>query len=58
MFDVKDFFESTKRILAVSKKPSRDELMLMLKVVGIGILIIGVIGFIIRLIFVGGNIGK
>ncbi|MFH0715095.1 MAG: protein translocase SEC61 complex subunit gamma [Candidatus Diapherotrites archaeon] len=58
MFDIKGFFESSKRIFAVSKKPSREEFILMLKVVGIGILIIGFIGFIIRLFMVYFNIGK
>jgi len=46
-----DFFESTKRVLTVAKKPSMEEFKVMAKVTGLGILLIGIIGFIVSLIF-------
>ncbi|WP_225369468.1 protein translocase SEC61 complex subunit gamma [Methanobrevibacter arboriphilus] len=45
------FFKECKRVLKVSKKPSKEEYVNFSKVTAIGILIIGVIGFIIVLIF-------
>jgi len=47
---IKEFFESSKRILLISKKPSNKEFWAMAKVVGLGMIIIGVIGFIVRLL--------
>jgi protein transport protein SEC61 subunit gamma-like protein len=38
------------RILKLTKKPSREEFSLIAKVAGIGILIVGIIGFIIYLL--------
>ena len=38
-----------KRVLYVSKRPERDEYINVAKITGIGIIIIGVIGFIITL---------
>jgi protein transport protein SEC61 subunit gamma-like protein len=51
MFDVKKFLNSTKRIFTVSKKPNMSEYKIMSQVTGIGIIIIGIIAFIIMLIF-------
>ncbi|OQD59697.1 protein translocase, subunit SecE [Methanobrevibacter arboriphilus JCM 13429 = DSM 1125] len=48
---VNRFFKECKRVLKVSKKPSKEEYVNFSKVTAIGILIIGVIGFIIVLIF-------
>jgi len=47
---LKSFFESAKRILLIAKKPSNKEFWAMAKVVGLGMVVIGVIGFIIKLI--------
>ncbi len=47
----KDFIDSSKRIFTISKKPSGSEFRTMLKVTGIGIIIIGVIGYIVSLVF-------
>ncbi len=38
------------RILKLAKKPDREEFMRMLKVTGAGILLLGVIGYIIQLV--------
>jgi len=47
---LKEFFESSKRILLIAKKPSNKEYWTMAKIVGLGMIVIGVIGFIVRLI--------
>jgi len=49
MFD--NFFNSTRRIFTVSKKPDMQEYKIMAQVTGIGIIIIGAIAFIMMLIF-------
>lgn len=55
MFNLKEtigkFVDDSKRIFIVSRKPSKSEYLVMLKVTAIGIAIVGVIGFIITLIF-------
>lgn len=47
---LKHFAIECKRVLKVTKKPSRDEFKNIVKVTGIGILIIGLIGFAIHFI--------
>lgn len=47
---IKSFFESSKRILLISKKPSNKEYWTMAKVVGLGMVFIGVVGFIVKLL--------
>jgi protein transport protein SEC61 subunit gamma and related proteins len=44
------FIRQCRRVLHVSKKPDREEFINVAKITGIGIIIIGVIGFIISLI--------
>ena len=44
------FYKECKRVLRVSKKPNAEEFINFSKVTAIGILIIGVIGFIMVLI--------
>ncbi len=46
-----EFVDSSKRVFTVSKKPDAKEYMTMVKVTGLGILFIGVIGYLIGLIF-------
>ena len=46
----KDFVRESRRVLIVTKKPTRDEFKTIVKVSGLGIIIIGVIGFIIQMI--------
>jgi len=47
---VKQIIEKIRRVLLVSSKPDKDEFMQSFKITGIGLLLIGVIGFIIFLI--------
>ena len=46
-----EFVEAAKRVFTVSKKPDAKEYSTMVKVTGLGILVIGIIGYIIGLIF-------
>ncbi len=46
------FIADSKRIFVVSRKPTKDEYKRMALIIAIGIIIIGVLGFIIQLIFV------
>lgn len=47
---VDNFFTSTQRILTVSKKPDANQYWMMVRVTGVGIAIIGLLGFAIELI--------
>jgi len=47
---IKRFFKECKRVLKVSKKPTSEEFVNFSKVTAIGMVIIGVIGFVIVLI--------
>jgi protein transport protein SEC61 subunit gamma and related proteins len=44
------FIRQCQRVLKVSRKPDREEYINVAKVTGIGIILIGVIGFIISII--------
>ena len=46
---VVDFIKLCQRVLHVSKKPGRDEFTNVAKITGIGVLIIGAIGFVISI---------
>ncbi len=46
---VVDFIKLCQRVLQVSKKPGREEFTNVAKITGIGVLIIGAIGFIISI---------
>jgi len=46
----KEFLSSSRRIISISQKPSQKEFWLMAKIIGLGIVIIGVIGYLIKLI--------
>jgi protein transport protein SEC61 subunit gamma and related proteins len=43
--------QSTRRLFHVAQKPSREEVMLLIKISLIGVGIIGGIGFVIRILF-------
>ncbi len=47
---LKRFIEESKRVLIVTKKPSKEEYKTIVKASGLGILIIGFIGFVIAMI--------
>lgn len=50
METISKFIKQSRRVLYVSRRPDRDEYMNVAKITGIGIIIIGVIGFVISLI--------
>jgi protein transport protein SEC61 subunit gamma-like protein len=45
---LKSFIGECKRVLSVTKKPNREEFITIVKVSGMGILLIGLIGFLIH----------
>jgi|TARA_B100002003_G_C13819661_1_gene403548 protein transport protein SEC61 subunit gamma-like protein len=49
-FKLKSFAGECKRVLKVTKKPDRTEFKTIVKVSGLGIIIIGMIGFIITML--------
>jgi len=50
MVKLKEFYKKSIRVLKVTKKPSKDEFINIVKMSGLGIIIIGLIGFIISMI--------
>ncbi len=50
--DLKDVFRRYIRVLQVARKPTKDEFMTTGKMSALGIFIIGIIGFMIFIIFV------
>ncbi len=49
-YRIRSWFNEYKRILTVTKKPTKEEFIAIVKVSGLGILVIGLIGFIIQMI--------
>jgi len=47
---LRSFLSSTSRILKLAKKPGREELWLSVKICLLGVLVIGVLGYVIKLI--------
>lgn len=47
---LRSFFSSAAKMLKLAKKPGRDELWLSVKICVLGIVVIGVVGFIIKFI--------
>ncbi len=47
---LRSFFSSAAKLLKLAKKPGRDELWLSIKICFLGIIVIGVVGFIIKFI--------
>jgi len=47
---IKSKLKEYKRVLKITKKPDREEFVMSAKVTGLGILLIGLIGFIIFMI--------
>lgn len=50
MEKLKNFLSESKRVLLVTKKPSGKEYKMAAKITGLGIILIGLIGMIIRII--------
>jgi len=47
----KTFLIECRRVWQVTKKPKREELKIIVKVTGLGILVIGLVGFLINMIW-------
>jgi len=45
---IKEFISECRRVLRITKKPNREEFKTIVKISGIGIIIIGVIGFLVH----------
>lgn len=54
--NAREFLDSTRRLLHVTTKPSRDEISLMVKISFLGVAIVGSLGFIIRVLFLFFNL--
>ena len=48
----KSFLKECKRVFMITKKPSIKEFKAIVKVTGIGILVIGVLGFLIQMLWI------
>ncbi len=48
---LKKFFSESRRILLLARKPGKEEYMLIAKITGLGMIIIGIIGMVIRIGF-------
>lgn len=48
---LKSFFIESRRVLRVTKKPSSDEFKIIVKVTSIGAAIIGLVGFLVQMIY-------
>jgi protein transport protein SEC61 subunit gamma-like protein len=48
---IKVFWVECKRVLRITKKPNKEEFITIVKVSGLGILAIGLIGFIFHMIY-------
>jgi protein transport protein SEC61 subunit gamma and related proteins len=46
----KSFVKESKRVLKITKKPSSQEFQVIVKISGLGIIAIGVIGFLIHIL--------
>tara|TARA_Y100000310_G_scaffold345665_1_gene467956 strand:+ start:15465 stop:15683 length:219 start_codon:yes stop_codon:yes gene_type:complete len=51
LIKLKSFALQSKRVFQLTKKPGKQEYKIIVKVSGIGILLIGLIGFLIRLMW-------
>ena len=50
LFRLKEFVLESRRVLRVTRKPTGEELSTIVKVAGIGILLIGLIGFLMQIV--------
>ncbi len=50
LFRLKSFIMECRRVLKVTKKPSKDEFKVIVKASGMGMIILGLIGFAIHMI--------
>lgn len=50
MNSFKNFIASSRRILNISQKPTKKEFWFMAKIIALGMVIIGIIGYLVKLI--------
>jgi protein transport protein SEC61 subunit gamma-like protein len=48
---LKSSLKQYKRVLSISRKPSKEEFVAILKISGLGVIIIGLTGFVIQLLY-------
>ncbi|MFA5406523.1 MAG: protein translocase SEC61 complex subunit gamma [Candidatus Nanoarchaeia archaeon] len=48
---IKRALREYKRVLGISRKPNKEEFTAILKICGMGIMLIGIIGFVIQFIY-------
>ena len=53
MFDMDEFMQPSTRVFTVSRKPGVSEYKTMAKITGLGIILIGIIAFFVKLILEG-----
>lgn len=46
-----EFIESSRRLLQLTTRPSRDELWMLFRISMLGVLALGVVGFMVRVVF-------
>ncbi len=49
--NIGEFFTKSRRLLTHSKRPDRKEIWLTVRITAIGILVIGLVGFLIHILF-------
>jgi protein translocase SEC61 complex gamma subunit len=47
---LRSFLSSTRRLMKLAKKPGRDELWISIRISVLGVVVIGVVGYIIKII--------
>ncbi|MCX8189946.1 MAG: protein translocase SEC61 complex subunit gamma [Candidatus Diapherotrites archaeon] len=48
---IRDFIESSRRVFTISKKPDLEEYLQMLKITALGVIVLGLIGFVVAILF-------
>ncbi|NVM01892.1 MAG: protein translocase SEC61 complex subunit gamma [Candidatus Helarchaeota archaeon] len=47
---VKTFWANSKRVIKMARKPTLKEMRLILRITGLGVVVIGAVGFVVKLI--------
>ena len=49
---IKDYFKNLKRVMQIARKPTKEEFTVTSKICGLGLILIGFIGFVIFIVSV------
>ena len=49
--DIKEKIQSYKRVLQITKKPDREEFRVIMKITSLGVIIIGLLGFLVSILY-------